>query len=84
MRKPCSRIDIVELGSLDQCVNGSGAAAAFIGAGEGPVVATDRDAAQRSLSSIVGHAQPSVVEETGEDAPAFETVVDGLCRIVLG
>jgi hypothetical protein len=41
MRKPCSRIDIVELGSLDQCVNGSGAAAAFIGAGEGPVVATD-------------------------------------------
>ena len=41
--KPGLRIDVVELGGGDQGVEGGGAAAAFVGAGEGPVLAADGD-----------------------------------------
>jgi hypothetical protein len=47
------RIDVVELGCLDQRVDGGGTAAALVRPREGPVVATDRDAAQR-LSRLIG------------------------------
>ena len=66
IREPGLRVDVVELGGLDQRVDGGGTAAAFVGAGEGPVVAPDRDAAQRPLGGVVGHAQAAVVEEAGE------------------
>ena len=42
--EPGLRIDVVELGGLDQRVDGSGPPAAFVGAGECPVVASDRNA----------------------------------------
>jgi hypothetical protein len=82
--EPSMRIDIVELGGLDQRINRGGASTAFVRAGEGPVVATNRDAAQSSLGGIVGHAQAAVVEEAGERGQAFETVIDRLGGIALG
>ena len=39
--EPGLRIDIVELGSLDQRIDGGSAPAAFVRASEGPVLATD-------------------------------------------
>ena len=74
--EPSLRVDVVELGGFDERVDRSGASATFIGAGERPVVATDRDAAQRPLSGIVGDAKATVIEEARERGPALETVVD--------
>jgi hypothetical protein len=39
--EPSLRVDVVELCGRDQCVEGGGAATAFVGAGEGPVFAPD-------------------------------------------
>jgi hypothetical protein len=39
---------------------------AAIGAAEGPVLLADRDAAERALGSIVGEADPPIIEEAGE------------------
>jgi len=74
--EPGLRIDIVELGGLDQRVDGRSPAATFVGAGEGPVLAADGDGAQLAFGGIVGHAEPAVVEEAGEHLPALEAVVD--------
>jgi hypothetical protein len=41
VREPGVRIDVVELGSLDEGVAGGGAPAAFVGAGEGPEMRRD-------------------------------------------
>ena len=41
--EPGLRIDVVELGGLDERVDGGGAPAAFVGSGEGPVAASDRN-----------------------------------------
>lgn len=41
--EPSLRVDIVELGSRDQGVDGSSPPTTFVGAGEGPVAAPDRD-----------------------------------------
>ena len=51
--EPSLRVDTVELGGCDQRVDCSGAAAAGIGAGEGPVVTSDGDAAQCPLGSVI-------------------------------
>jgi hypothetical protein len=46
VRDPSLRVDVVELGGCDQRVDRGGAAATFVGAGEGPVLAADGDGAQ--------------------------------------
>jgi len=48
---------VVELGRLDQGVDGGGPASAGIGAGEGPVVAADGDAAESPLGGVVAEAE---------------------------
>jgi len=48
-----------------------GAPPAFAGTCEYPVVASDRDTAQRSLGGVVGHAQATIVEEPDEAAPVM-------------
>jgi hypothetical protein len=82
--EPGARIDIVELGGLDQRVDGGGAPSAVIRSRERPVAAADRDTAQRPLGSIVGHAQAAIIEETGEAAPAVEAIGDGLGNLIAG
>jgi hypothetical protein len=69
--KPGLRIDAVELGGLDQRVDGGGAAAAFVGAGEGPVLAADGDGTQLAFGGVVGHAQPAVIDEPRADRTAL-------------
>ena len=64
--EPGLRIDVAELGGLDQRVDRSGATAAFVRAGEGPIVAADRERPDRPLGGIVGDAQTAVVEEAGQ------------------
>ena len=83
--EPGLRIDVVELGGGDERVEGSCPPAAFVGAGEGPVAAPDRDGTQLALGGVVGHAQAAIIEEAGQRRPALEAVVDGLAGIaVLG
>src|SRR5215207_7297932 len=54
--EPSLRVDAVQLRSFDQRVHGGRAFAPAIGAGEGPVVATDRDSAQRPFGGVIkGH-----------------------------
>src|SRR6202035_196769 len=72
--EPGLRIDIVELASLDQRVDGGSAATAFIGTHEGPVVPAHRDRTHPALGRIVGHAQAAVVEEASERGPTIEAV----------
>ncbi len=57
--EPGLGIDVVELGGLDQGVDGGGAAAALVGAGECPVVASDGDAARRPLGGVVAECPGS-------------------------
>src|SRR5262245_5751042 len=64
-------VDVVELGSCDQRVDGGCPPATFIGACEGPVAASDRDSAQLALGSIIRHAQPPIIEEAGERIPTL-------------
>src|SRR6516164_3398810 len=81
--EPSLRVDAVELGGLDQRVNGGGAPSAFIGAGKGPVGSSDGDAAQRSFGGVVRDAQTAIGEEASERRPKFEAVVDCLGCLAL-
>jgi hypothetical protein len=55
-----------------------------VGSGEGPVMASDGDAVQSWLGSVVRHAQAAIVEEAGERGPATEAVLDGFGDFVAG
>lgn len=66
--QPSFGIDLVEPGSLDEAVDRGGAVAAVIGAREQPVLATDRDAAQRSFGGVVVDLEPAVVDVAGVSA----------------
>ena len=80
--KPCLRIDIVELGGLDERVDDSSTLPAAVGAAEQPCLAAERDAAQRALGGVVAEADAAIVEETGERVPALEHVEAGLGQIM--
>ena len=56
-------VDVVDPSGVDQGIDRVGPSSTFIGAGEGPVMATDSNGAQLALGGIVGHAEPPVVEE---------------------
>jgi hypothetical protein len=43
--EPSLRVDVVELGGLDERVDGGGAMAAFVGACEGPILSPERNLA---------------------------------------
>lgn len=75
--EPGLRVDAVELGGLDQRVDRGRALAAPVRTAEGPVAASDRNTAQATLGGIVGHADPSVLDEVGERGPALQHVVHG-------
>ena len=71
------RIEAVELGAFDQRVHRGGAAATGIGAGEQPVLAADRDAAQGSLGRVVVERQAAIIEAADEGSPAPPHVAEG-------
>src|SRR5512134_797341 len=82
--EPGTGVDVVELGGLDQGVDGGGSLGTDIGTSEGPVMAADGDAPQRAFGNVVGHAQAAVVEEADQGRPALQAVVDGLGGLALG
>src|SRR5690349_15669488 len=82
--EPGQRINVVELGGFDQSIDSGGTAAALVGAGEGPVAATDGDAPHGPLGGIVAHAQAAVVEEANQRLPAVEAVGDRLAGLATG
>jgi hypothetical protein len=54
--EPGLRVDVIELASGDQGVNGSAATAALVGAAECPVPPPYRDRPQLSFGRVIGHA----------------------------
>jgi hypothetical protein len=74
--EPSLLIDLVELRGRNQGVDDRRPPAAFIGAGECPVLAADRNRTNFPLGSVVGHAQPAIIEKAGEPGSALEAVVD--------
>ena len=58
--EPGLRIDIVELGGLDQRVDDRGALPTAVGAAEQPGLASERDAAERALGGVVGEADAAI------------------------
>ena len=69
-RRSKLRIDTDELGCGDQRVNRSGAPAAVVGAGEGPVLSPESNGPQLAFRRIVRHAKTPIIEEVGEGACA--------------
>ena len=78
------RVYPVELGRLDQAVNGGGALAASIGASEQPVLAAQSDTAYRSLSSIVVYLDAPIVQVAGQGRPACNRVANRFGQSRLG
>ena len=70
--EPGLRIDIVELGGADQRVDDGGALTTAIRSAEQPRFTAKGYAAQGAFGSIIGDADPAVVEEAGERRPAAE------------
>ena len=68
--QPGLRIEAVELGGLDQRVDGRGALAAGVGAGEQPVLPAEGDGADRPLGGIVVDLQAPVVADSGSAPPS--------------
>jgi hypothetical protein len=65
--QPGMRIDVVELAGDDQTVEQRRALAAAIRTGEQPSLAAERQAAQGPLRSVVGEADPTVLEEAKKE-----------------
>jgi len=80
--EPSLRVDVVELGGLDQRVEDGGALATAIRAAEKPGLATERHAAERPFGGVVGEAYLAAVEDATERVPAPQHVVDRLGGIV--
>jgi hypothetical protein len=65
------RVDIVELGGGDQRVDRGSAPAAFVGAGEGPVLAPQGNGPQLAFGGVVRQAKTPILEEAGEGGTLF-------------
>lgn len=73
----------VEPGGLGDGVEGGGAAAAVVGAGEEPVFSAQGERADGSFGGIVGHLEAAVGGEAAERRPAGEAVADGASQAAL-
>ena len=76
--EPGLGIDVVEATGGDHRQHDGGTVGATLAAGEGPVAPSQCDTSQCALSTIVGQADPAIVEEAGEVVPAPEHVIHGL------
>lgn len=82
--EPGEWFGVVELGGLDQAIDGGGSAAAFVGSGEGPVALASGHGPHRSLGGVVAHAEAAIVEEAHESVPEVEAVGDRLADLAAG
>ena len=76
--QPSLRIDVVQLGGLDQREYPRGTLATAVGAGESSGAAAYCNSAQCPFGGIVGQADRPVIEKPGEGRPALQHVVNGL------
>jgi hypothetical protein len=70
--EPCERVDVVELGGLDQGIDGGGAMAAFVRASEGPVASASGHGPHGPLGGVVADAGTAILEEASESVPAVK------------
>src|ERR1700693_6111381 len=70
--EPSLRIDLTELGSLNQRQHDRGALAAAVGASEQPTLPAKGNPAQLALGCIVAQADAAILEEAREDIDALE------------
>src|SRR5215210_3500390 len=75
--QPHLGIKAVELGRLDEGVDGRGALAAGIGAGEQVVLAAEGERPDGAFGGVVVDLQAPVVEVAGERGPAREGIAQG-------
>lgn len=75
---PAGRIG--ELGGIDEAVQDGGALTATVGTPEQVRFAPEGDAAVRTIGSVVGEADPPVIEETGLHVPAANHAAAGRGR----
>ena len=68
-------IDVVAATGRDHRQRDGGPVGATLAAGESSVAPSQGDTSQCALSTIVGQADPAIVEETGEVVPAPEHVI---------
>lgn len=61
VRQPDLRVHFIELGGLEQRIHRRGPLAAAVRTGEQPVLAPDRDAAQRVLGKVVVDLEAAIV-----------------------
>jgi len=64
--EPSLGIDVVEATGGDHRQYDGGTVGATLAAGEGPVAPSQGDAPQGALSTIVGQADPAIVEEAAK------------------
>ncbi len=79
----CCGVSVVELGSLDERVDGGSAFAARVRAREEPVLGAKLEWPDGSLGGVVGDVEPAVIEITGERRPARTNIADGFGEIAL-
>jgi hypothetical protein len=72
------RIEAIELTGCDQCVDRGSTLGVAIGAGEGPIGAAERDAAQRPFRRVIRQTDASVLKQAREGGPASQAVSNRL------
>ena len=81
--QPGRWVDLVELGGLDQRVDGGGALAALVRASEGPVAAAKGNATQAVLGAVVVRLETAIVTEPGQGCPPGNGIADRLGEFAL-
>jgi hypothetical protein len=76
--QPGLRVDVVEPGRYDEREHDGGTRGTAVRTGEQPCLSSKSQAAQCSFRRIVRQADPAILREAGEVAPALEQVIDRL------
>ena len=77
------RVEAVELGGFDKGVDGSGALATGIGAGEQVVLAAEGEGPDGALGSVVADLQAAIIEIAGQCLPAAAGAAHGAGQLAL-
>lgn len=79
----CLGVEAAEFGGFDDGVDGGGAVVSAVGAGEGPVFASDGQGTDSAFGSVVADVETSVSGVARQCVPAREGIADGLSQRTL-
>lgn len=82
--EPGERVDVVELGGLDQAGDDRPVVAAVVGAGEQCVLAIEGNGPDGALDGVAVHLDAAFLEEQRQAGPARGGVTDGVGELALG